>query len=154
MSSEASPAVAVKPGDIRFAAMNLLSRREHAQRELSQKLAKRFPDSAEVIQSELDKLKQEGLQSDARLAEVFVRSRTNRGQGPLKIQMELRGKGIDEDTFRRAVSANEIDWFGLVRQVATKKFGESPPTDAREKAKRSRFLQQRGFNFDHIRTLF
>ncbi len=154
MSHEAIPAVSVKPGEVRLAAMNLLARREHARRELSQKLAKKFPDSAETIQSELDKLEQEGLQSDARLAEVFVRSRANRGQGPLKILLALRGKGIDEDTFQCAVRTNEIDWYRLVRQVATRKFGESPPADAKEKAKRSRFLQQRGFSFDHIGTLY
>ncbi|MCB1644681.1 MAG: regulatory protein RecX [Pseudomonadales bacterium] len=80
----------VKPSDIRRAAMDLLARREHSRLELHEKLSRRFAGCQELIQSETEKLTAEGLQSDARLAEAYVRARSNRGQGPRKIRMELR----------------------------------------------------------------
>lgn len=141
------------PGDVRRAAMDLLARREHTRKELAQKLSKKFRAVPEIVDEELDKLRAEGLQSDARLTEVFIRSRVSRGQGPVKIKMELRGKGVDDETLGLAFKTCEVDWFALVEQVARKRFGESAPTDARERARRGRFLQQRGFNFDHIGSL-
>ncbi len=81
------------PGDVRRAAMDLLARREHTRKELARKLSKKFRAVPEIVEEELDKLKAEGLQSDARLAEVFIRSRVSRGQGPVKIKMELRARG-------------------------------------------------------------
>ena len=140
-------------GDVRRAAMDLLARREHTRKELAQKLSKKFRAVPEIVEEELDKLKAEGLQSDARLAEVFIRSRVSRGQGPVKIKMELRGKGVDDETLGLAFETCEVDWFALVEQVARKRFGESAPSDVKDRARRGRFLQQRGFNFDHIRSL-
>jgi regulatory protein len=151
-SSDRSPTTP-GPGDVRRAAMNLLARREHARKELVQKLRKKFSAIPEIVEEELDKLRAEGLQSDARLAEVFIRSRVNRGQGPVKIKMELRGKGVDDDTLARAFETCEVNWFAHVEQVARRRFGDSVPSDAKERARRGRFLQQRGFNFDHIGSL-
>ena len=45
---------------IRRAAMDLLARREHSFKELTQKLSSRFPD--EDIQSPLERLRDENLQ--------------------------------------------------------------------------------------------
>ena len=141
------------PGDVRRAAMDLLARREHTRREIARKLSKKFRAVPEIVEEELDKLNAEGLQSDARLAEVFIRSRVSRGQGPVKIKMELKGKGVDDETLGLAFETCEVDWFALVKQVARKRFGESAPSDIKERARRGRFLQQRGFNFDHIGSL-
>ena len=61
--------------------MDFLARREHSRLELYQKLKQRQfePD---VINSELNKLLDEGLQSDERFAEAFLRSRIDKGKGP------------------------------------------------------------------------
>ena len=146
--------VDASPTDIRRAAMDMLARREHARGELAAKLRRRFGDHPEVVEAEIDKLQAEGLQSDARLAESFIRYRAGRGQGPLKIRGELRGRGVSEDVIGLAMEECDIDWFELALSVCRKRFGELPPEDAREKARRARFLQQRGFSFDHITSLF
>lgn len=142
--------------DIRRSAMDLLARREHSILELSQKLTKKFGHEEDAIAKELDKLQSEGLQSNRRLAEAFIRARTNRGQGPVKIRMELRGKGLENEMISLAFEESKIDWFDLVQQVAVRKFGEvlKSPSDMKTKARISRFLQQRGFNFDHISSLY
>ena len=142
--------------NIRLAAMDLLARREHSRLELEQKLRKRFSDQLETIEVELDKLAAEGLQSDERLAEAFIRARANRGQGPSRIRMELKSKGLGDEVISLAFESAEVDWYDLVREVAQKKFGEQLETagDLKLKAKVSRFLQGRGFSYDHISSLF
>ena len=141
--------------DVRLVAMDLLARREHSRRELRQKLLKRFSDQAEQIELEIDRLSDEGLQSDERLAEAFIRARSNRGQGPSRIKMELRGKGVSDDVTSLALEASGVDWYELASEVASKKFGElGAATDLKEKARVSRFLQQRGFSYDHISALY
>lgn len=145
--------VETSPVDVRRAAMNMLARREHARGELTAKLHRRFGDNPELVEAELDKLQAEGLQSDWRLAESFIHYRAGRGQGPRKIQAELRGRGLTADMIDLAMQECGVDWTVLAATVYRKRFGESPSESAREKAKRSRFLQQRGFSFDQIASL-
>lgn len=133
--------------------MDLLARREHARLELERKLARKFGHS-EIVIEEISRLQAEGLQSDSRLADAFVRSRVARGQGPVKIRSELRGKGVPDNVVEAALSSSGVDWFELAAQVAAKRFGEEAPADAKEKAKRSRFLQQRGFDYDQIGSIY
>jgi regulatory protein len=69
------------PAKIRSAAMDLLTGREFSRAELAKKLDNRF-DGDSAISAVLDRLQEEGLQSDQRFAEAFLRSRIYRGQGP------------------------------------------------------------------------
>ncbi len=139
--------------DIRHAAMDLLARREHTRAELHRKLQKQFSSEPALIEEELIKLRDEGLQSDARLAEALTRSRVSRGQGPVKIKAELRSKGLSDNEIALALEVGEFDWFQLIIDVSRKRYGEAPPSNVKERAKRSRFLQQRGFSFEHISSL-
>lgn len=139
--------------DVRRAAMDLLARREHSRQELQRKLARRFAVDAEVIFSVINQLTQEGLQSDQRLAEALLRFRSNRGQGPLKIKAEMREKCIESDLIEQIFDEANIDWFDLALRVLEKRYGDGSAVDASERAKRTRFLQQRGFSFDQIQTV-
>ena len=109
-----------------------------------------------LIQVEVDKLTASGLQSDARLAEAFVRSRVNRGQGPIKVKMGLRQKGVDDSLIEQAMAQAEVDWQALAIEIAARKFaredfgGKDSNLTAKLRAKRQRFLQQRGFSFEQI----
>lgn len=138
------------PVTIRRAAMELLARRDHSVKELRTKLARRFSSAVELIVAEVAKLEEEGLQSDQRLAENLLRSRVDKGQGPAKIKAELRAKGLSDDVIENTLVQFDADWENLVREVACKRFGDSLPVDQRERAKRVRFLQQRGFSFEQI----
>ena len=142
--------VEVTAVDLRRGAMDLLARREHSRQELQLKLGRRFDVEPEIISRVVDQLAREGLQSNQRLAEAYLRYRSNRGQGPLKIKAELRGKAVENDLIDEAFNAANIDWFAQAVLVLNKRFGESPATDATQQAKRARFLQQRGFSFDQI----
>jgi len=140
------------PADIRLAAMNLLARREHSLGELRCKLGARFHDS-EAVEDQLLRLASEGLQSDERFAESFVRQRVSRGQGPLRIDRDLRQRFVASATICSALAEAHVDWGDLAAAVLQKRFGPDPAADARELARRARFLQYRGFSGEHYRHL-
>jgi regulatory protein len=134
-------------------AVGLLARREHSARELVGKLTSRgFAET--VIESVLGRLQAERLQSDERYAEVYLRQRSDKGYGPERIRAEMRERGIDDGlisaSFRRAEEEGEVDWFERAATVYGKKFGERPIEDIKDRAKRQRFMQYRGFSHEQI----
>lgn len=137
----------------RDVAIQLLARREYSRVELARKLQQKSFDGDE-IEACLDALAEQSLQSDARFAESFVRSRIARGQGVIRIKGELRQRGIDQETLTAALAAVEereaIDWFELAKETLARRY-DSPGDTPKERAKRERFLATRGFDFEQIR---
>ncbi len=97
---------------------------------------------------------QAGIQSDARFAEMKVRSGIAKGQGPARIKAECQQFSIEESLLEQAMVENETDWYALAGQVRRKRFGLKPPASDKEKFKQIRFLQYRGFYSDHIQYAF
>lgn len=138
---------------VRRSALDLLARREHGRHELLHKLLARGFDP-HVVDSVLDALESDGLLSDVRFVEQFVRARFQRGSGLLKFQAELRARGVDSALIERALESLAEDWQDLLRVVREKKFGSALPGDARERGRQARFLQQRGFTMEQIGRAF
>lgn len=138
--------------DIRLGAMNLLARREHSRRELQEKLGKRFDDNQLII-SELNKLETEGLLSDQRFTQAYINARANKLYGPERIKQELRQSGINNEMIEDHFNATDIDWLAHLQRLEKKKFGNFPATDIKERSKRQRFFQYRGFDSDMIRNM-
>jgi regulatory protein len=134
-------------------AVGLLARREHSAKELGSKLRSRG-FAPEVVDAVLSRLAAERLQSDERFAEVYLRQRSEKGYGPERIRAELRERGIDEQLisarFRQAETEGEVDWFERAAAAYGKKFGRRPVEDLKERAKRQRFMQYRGFTHEQI----
>jgi regulatory protein len=129
----------------------LLARREYSMRELAQKLQARgvpVPLATEVIATLAD----EGLQSDSRFARSFVRERSLRGKGPVRIGQELRQRGIGAEMSAEALDAADYDWVELARSVLEKKFGRREAATPQARAKRQNFLAYRGFSAEQIRA--
>ncbi len=139
---------------IRYRAMALLARREHSGLELHRKLSDKFPEYCDLLEAIIATLQQDNLQSDERFAEAFVASRIRRGQGPQRIRRELQQRGVETSLAERAVRDAGIDWFSLATEVLVKKYGDTPCFDFKERAKRSKFLQYRGFNTEQIGSCF
>ncbi|MCK5893950.1 MAG: regulatory protein RecX [Endozoicomonadaceae bacterium] len=135
--------------ELRRAAMDLLARREHSRKELWQKLLIRA-DTEASLEIVLAALESERLLSDERFAEVFVRSCIHRGLGPVRIKQELLQKGISSELIALHMEACDEDWLQQARGVSDKKFGATPIKNTKEKAKRVRYLQYRGFRMDTI----
>lgn len=131
--------------DVRRAAMDLLARREHGFQELCDKLARRFGPNP-LIRNEVERLREDGLQNDARFAEAYLHSRAQRLYGPMRIRLELRERRIAEEIIENALAQAEIDWAKLVHELIWRKFGRKPPETIVERAKRQRFVAYRGFN--------
>ena len=138
--------------EARRIALGLLARREHSALELRHKLCARGFD-ADLVASLLRGLGDEGLLSDARFAESFVRTRCDKGYGPLRIRGELRERGIDSDTIEACLDSDDVAWCRLGARVRNKRFGLGLPTDLKERARQMRFLQQRGFTGEQIRRV-
>ncbi|HET8730381.1 MAG TPA: regulatory protein RecX [Moraxellaceae bacterium] len=122
----------------------MLSRREHSRVELERKLSESGGTSSDV-HAILDELSERRLQSDERFAEVFVRSRAEKGYGPRSIAVDLRTRGLDPEQVSAALAASGYDWSQRAVEVRQGRFGRTLPSDPREKARQLRFLQYRGF---------
>ena len=130
--------------------MDLLARREHSRLELYQKLKQRQfePD---VINSELNKLLDEGLQSDERFAEAFLRSRIDKGKGPNIILSELSQRGIDELIASNVISnITDEEWNDLAYEAMNKKLRNEAELDYDKQLKLMKFLNYRGFTRSQI----
>ena len=137
--------------DARKKAMDLLARREHARVELQRKLAAAGFD-ADVAADAVQRLADEGLQSDRRFVEAFVQSRINQGKGPLRIHADLGQRGIAAGLIDDVLAEAGEDWHALAREARVKEFGRSQPVEFRDKARQMRFLQYRGFEPDQIQS--
>jgi regulatory protein len=139
-------------------AFALLARRDYSRKELAVKLAQRF--EAAIIEPLLDSLEAKGWQSDLRFAQSFYRESIRLGRGPIRIDYELKQKGMDADVFQALKDWLEegqdlqIDWVEQAQAVYLRKYGECPCLEPKEVQKRVRFMQSRGFAYEHYRHLF
>jgi len=135
--------------DPRRDALRLLASREHSRHELGVKLRARGYDAGEV-EAVLDDLGRRGLLSDARMAEAYVAERVRKGFGPVRVRHELRRRGVPEPLIDAHLERGVDKWLERLMVVHDKKFGAGRATDAKERARRGRFLEQRGFPLDLI----
>ena len=133
-------------GDPTALALRLLARREYGRLELRDKLLRAGCDAGDVAVA-LDALVAAGAQDDARYAEMLTRTRVRQGHGPLRLRQDLRRAGVE------TTADPEINWLMQAQAVCRKRFGNAPPTDARDYARRARFLAGRGFTGETIRRV-
>jgi len=149
MDSKAQP---IKRSDLRDAALRLLARREHSYKELCRKLKQRGWPEPE-LESVLSDLAEQGLQSDERFAESFVRSRAQKAYGPKRIRAELGQRGIDRAQVDRALRETDADWLELASGWYERRYRGAPPADMKEKSRRQQALARRGFDHSIVREL-
>ena len=153
----------VTPGELRLAGIDLLARREHGSSELKTKLAKRFRKrgcDSNTVEHVTQQLIEEGLLSDERFAASRVRQLAGRGYGPSRIRNHLRQQRVEHlisDNMEEAFDS-EVDWEAEATAVYEKKYGGTlieGDWDARqrERGRRLRFMQYRGFSSDVSQNL-
>jgi len=118
--------------------------RDHSRAELARKLSARG-FSADATQCVLDSLAEAGLVDEGRLAEAYVAERLRKGFGPSRIRRELREKGLSNALIDPHLEQTSGDWLRLIAAVHDKRFGPAPAGDLKERARRGRFLEYRGF---------
>jgi regulatory protein len=133
------------PGELKARALRHLARREHSRAELERKLAP-HAESPEALEKLLDALAAKRQLSDERYAEARAHQLA-RKYGAARIRQDLKAKGIDDDIAGRIPAEGEA---ARAAAILARKY-RTPATTPRERARRMRFLLQRGFSHDTIR---
>jgi regulatory protein len=141
---------AADPLAVRAAAFAHLARRDFASGELVRKLASQGYDPA-VSAATVSELTADRYIDDARFSENYVAYHANRGEGPIRIEADLKAFGLSAELIDTAL-ATVPDWQVRAQAVRVRKFGLEPPETWPKKSRQARFLQYRGFSSDHIRA--
>ena len=134
------------------ASLDIISRREHSEQEITKKLLKKF-DTPEVIDRVITKLVANNLINDVRYAQMYVLVRKRKGFGPKKIQFELMARGINDSISSIAI-IEEGSWKEAAQKAFNKKFKKGASNEFKERNKQKSFLQNRGFSFEEIESVF
>ena len=140
---------------VRNSALASLTRREHGTAELRTKLNAKF-NEPELADETIEWLQGLGYLDDQRFTEAFVRSSIARGRGPIRITQELRQKGVDSNLVEQVLAEVDVDWRELAQEALERRFRQPSAEikgDMKEKAKRVRYLQYRGFYPDDVFSL-
>ncbi len=130
-------------------AIRMLAGREHSCFELKTKLKNKGYNTADIDEV-IEQLVQDKYLNESRFTEMFIRSKINRGVGPIKIRLELQQRSVDESLIDAYLDFNQPEWLERAMEVRCKRFGKNIPNEMNEKAKQIRFLQQRGFTQKQI----
>ena len=127
-------------------ALKLLDRKDYTEKELENKLIKKFGDeSREEIETVLSYLKEKGFLDDRRYCENYVYFRLKRGYGKRRVEYELKNKGLDEGIIKDALEETDEQiedvFLKRLKQLKGKK---------RKRAKLYEFMIRRGFESDRI----
>ena len=133
-------------------ALDIISRREHSQKELTDKLLKKY-DIPEPVNLVIDNLIEKNLLNDFRFSQTYVVARKRKGFGPKKIGYELVSRGVNENTASEVIDA-EGGWNEAALKAFNKKFKAGIGEDFKEQNKQKVFLQNRGFSFQEIDSVF
>ena len=130
-------------------ALRLLAPREHSRYELAEKLRLRGVDRLS-IQSVLERLIQEGYQSDERYVENCVRVRLRKGDGPIKIRSYLHERGISGALISGHISDDDEFWYQRALEGDQKcrlkhRFTSERAREYDAMGTRARFLKNRGY---------
>jgi regulatory protein len=104
-----------------------------------------------VVTPLLDALSAEKLLDDRRYMENFVAYHAARGQGPLRVRMELRRHGLQGPQIEEYLDQYP-EWLVQLRKARQKKFGPALPANYSDRQRQARFLGYRGFTSGQIRT--
>jgi len=144
------PEAAADPRSIRKTALEFLARRDFSAGELERRLEERGYDAAAIVPVLQDLVAKRFLDDD-RFIENFVSYHAARGQGPIRIAVELRQRSVPAEAIERHLDAI-ADWRERACTARRKKFGAGVPKDFKSRAKQGRFLEYRGFSPEHIRA--
>lgn len=126
----------------------MLTRREHCEAEVRHKLAAKDFDEI-AIDTAIEELKNYGYLSDKRYAEMFLRSRMQRGEALWMAAARARQKGVDESALQAAVEEAEAQFDAL--EACRTLLNSRDPQRLRRKDERvwqrhARYLRNRGYD--------
>lgn len=135
------------PAELKARALRHLVRREHSRAELARKLAP-HADSSGSVQALLSELESRKQLCDERFAEQRIHV-MSRKYGAARIRHDLESKGVDPAIAQRVSREGEVERAAAILQRKYRGAATTP----KERARRARFLQGRGFSYDVIHRL-
>lgn len=129
-------------------AIALLARRDHSKKELKTKLERKYGCNAEIGEI-ISLLEEKGYISEARYARSMVNHNASiTKKGPVAIKNMLEQNGIDKEIAKEALSEiSDEQWVDMAAKILDRRF----PNKTSDNNKKTRFLAQRGFNYNHIK---
>ena len=134
-------------------AMNLLQKKSFAEGELVRKLSDGgYPE--EVVEKAVEYVRSFGYIDDVRYASDYIRYHSSQGRGKNRIRMDLKNKGISDESFEKAWDENME--LGLIpgTEEEIKKLLEkkhfNPDMERSDKDKIATFIMRRGFSAEDI----
>jgi len=134
------------PADLRERALRILQVRDHSCEELRRKLLARGLGT-EGLDGLLEDLVRLGYLDDRRFAIQFVRERTRRGMGRMRVSRELQQRGIDADLAREVLEEQSP----AEESESARILAERRVQAGRSAQSTARFLAGRGFSASTIR---
>jgi regulatory protein len=133
-------------------ALRLIMMRPRSTTEIRRNLSQKGYDGA-LIEEVINRLEETQLLDDEAFAAYWVEQREAfRPRSQMALRQELQQKGVGRETIDAALT--EFDETEAARRAAMKKAPQLARLPEREfQIKLSRFLQQRGFQFDIIRDM-
>ena len=144
---------AADPEAARMKGIALLARRDYGSAELAERLLA-APFTSAAVEAAIAALQASGYLDDGRYAEHFVAYHAGRGQGPRRVRLGLRGKGLPADLIAQAVEESSAAWATRAQDLRRRRFGVEAPSSLEERARQSRFLLYRGFTPAQVRHAF
>jgi regulatory protein len=132
-------------------AMRLLARRDYPSKLLRSRLGEAGFEAGAVEEAVTD-LEDQRYVNDERYVESAVAGRAARGQGPIRIALELIRQGCPKELVEAYVVRDDPHWSDSAIALRQRRFGRGAPGQAKERARQVRFLLQRGFSSAHVRA--
>jgi regulatory protein len=132
-------------------AIRLLTRRDYPSRLLRDRLGEAGFE-ADAVESAVTDLEDLRIVNDERYIDSAVAGRTARGQGPIRISIELLRQGCPRDLVDAAVDRDGSHWVELACDLRQRRFGRAAPSAGKERARQVRFLMQRGYTGQQVRA--
>lgn len=135
-------------------AFDFLSRREHSEQELKQKLTRYLENENDfsILEEVLLFLQTKGYVSNARFCESYLRTKSTR-YGTYYLKQNLRLKGVHDTEIESKLEPYLETERWRAQQIWERRFHAQDPEDVKQYTKQVRFLQGRGFSLDIIRQI-
>ena len=125
-------------------ALWLLGRREYGYSELILALTRKeytLEDSKKAV----EKLMENGYQSDQRAAISLMSNSSLKKEGSALIKARARTKGLNDELIKNLIVESDVDWLIRAERLVLQKFG-SGPFDQEKQIKIVRLLMRKGFD--------
>ncbi|MET1255988.1 regulatory protein RecX [Aliikangiella maris] len=133
-------------------ACRLLGIREYSVKSIAEKI-KQKGYSAKHTQQIVTFLLENNWLSDERFCEAYLRSKSTKGIGEIRIRYELKQQGLSDELINETIDTLQIEWQQHCDSAMKKKLSTGLALNSlSDKQKIERFLRYRGYSGEQIKV--